>query len=50
MGGRIFTTVNGHKYEVIFGHYVVKFINVKTGMLKATTPLNTPVRELKNYL
>ena len=50
MGGRIYTTVNGHKYEVIFGHYVVKFINVKTGMLKATTPLNTPVRELKNYL
>lgn len=66
MGGRIYTTVNGHKYEVIFGHYVVKFINVQTGIgvtakqgrlsrpqgdyLKATTPLNTPVRELKNYL
>ena len=50
MGGRIFTTVNGHKYEVIFGSYVVKFIEVKTGKLKATTPLNTPVRELKNYL
>jgi len=50
MGGRIYTTVNGHKYEVIFGHYVVKFINVSTGRLKATTPLNTPVRELRNYL
>lgn len=50
MGGRIYTTVNGHKYEVIFGHYVVKFINVKTGKLKATTPVKTPVRELKNYL
>lgn len=46
----IYTTVNGHKYEVIFGSYVVKFIDVKTGRLKATTPLNTPVRELKNYL
>lgn len=50
MGGRIYTTVNGHKYEVIFGHYVVKFIEVKTGRLKATTPVNTPVRELQNYL
>ena len=50
MGGRIFTWVNGHKYEVIFGHYVVKFIDVRTGHLRATTPLNTPVRELKNYL
>ncbi len=50
MGGRIYTCVNGHKYEVIFGHYVVKFINVRTGRLKATTPVNTPVRELKNYL
>lgn len=50
MGGRIYTTVNGHKYEVIFGTYVVKFIEVKTGKLKATTPLNTSVRELKNYL
>lgn len=50
MGGRIYTTVNGHKYEVIFGSYVVKFINVQTGRLKATTPLNTPVRELRNYL
>ena len=43
-------TVNGHKYQVIFGAYVVKFIVVSKGMLKATTPLNTPVRELKNYL
>jgi hypothetical protein len=50
MGGRIYTTVNGHKYEVIFGSYVIKFINVETGKLKAATPLNTPVRELKNYL
>lgn len=50
MGGRIFTTVNGHKYEVIFGAYVVKFIEVRTGKLKATTPLNTPVRGLRNYL
>lgn len=50
MGGRIYTTVNGHRYEVIFGSYVVKFICIKTGRLKATTPLNTPVRELKNYL
>ena len=50
MGGRIYTTVNGHKYEVIFGAYVVKCISVKTGRLKATTPLNTPVRELQNYL
>lgn len=50
MSRRIYTTVNGHKYEVIFGAYVVKFINVKTGKLKATTPINTPVRELKNYL
>lgn len=50
MGGRIFTCVNGHRYEVIFGSYVVKFISVQTGKLKATTPLNTPVRELKNYL
>jgi len=50
MGGRIYTTVNGHKYEVIFGSYVVKFIKVQTGRLKATTPLNTPVKELKNYL
>ena len=50
MGGRIYTTVDRHRYEVIFGSYVVKFISVKTGKLKATTPLNTPVRELKNYL
>jgi len=50
MGGRIYATINGHKYEVIFGSYVIKFINVQTGKLKATTPLNTPVRELKNYL
>lgn len=50
MGGRIFTCVNGHKYEMIFGAYVVKFIDVRTGKLKATTPINTPVRELKNYL
>lgn len=50
MGGRIYTTVNGHKYEVIFGSYVVKFINVQTGKLKATTPINTPAKELKNYL
>ena len=68
MGGRIYTTVNGHKYQVIFGHYVVKFIRVQTGTgigvtakqgrlsrpqgdyLKATTPVNTPVRELRNYL
>ena len=50
MGGRIYTTVNGHKYEVIFGSYVIKFIEVRTGKLKATTPVNTPLRELKNYL
>lgn len=50
MGGRIYTTVNGHKYEVIFGSYVIKFINAETGKLKATTPVNTPVGELKNYL
>lgn len=50
MGGKIFMVINGHKYQVIFGAYVVKFINVETGMLKATTPLNTPVRELRNYL
>lgn len=50
MGGRIYTTVNGHKYEVIFSPYAVKFINVQTGKLKATSPVNTPVRELKNYL
>ena len=66
MGGRIYTRVNGHRYEVIFGHCVVKFIEVRTGTgvtakqgrlsrpqgdyLKATAPLNTPVRELKNYL
>ena len=50
MGGRIYTTVNGHKYEVIFGSYVIKFIEVRTGKLKATTPVNTPVRELKNDL
>lgn len=31
MGGRIFTCVNGHKYEVIFGAYVVKFIRIQTG-------------------
>lgn len=50
MGGRIFTWVNGHKYEVIFGHYVVKFIDVRTGKLKATTPVNAHPSELKNYL
>jgi hypothetical protein len=50
MGGKIYTTVNGRKYEVVFGQYVVKFINVHTGKLKATTPLNTPVREIRNYL
>ena len=50
MGGRIYMTVNGHKYQVIFGACIVKFINVETGMLRATTPLNTPVRELSNYL
>ena len=50
MGGRIYTCVNGHRYEVIFGSYVVKFIEVRTGKLKAATPLKTPVRELKNYL
>ena len=50
MGGRIFTCVNGHKYEVIFGHYVVKFIDARTGKLKATTPVNTHPKELKNYL
>lgn len=50
MGGRIFTYVNGHKYEVIFGCYVVKFIDVRTGKLKATTPVNTHPKELKNYL
>ena len=32
MGGRIYTTVNGHKYEVIFGSYVVKFIRIQTGI------------------
>lgn len=50
MGGKIFTCVNGRKYEVIFGHYVVKFIDVRTGKLKATTPVNAHPRELKNYL
>lgn len=50
MGGRIYMTVNGHRYEVIFGAYVVKFINTSTGKLKATTPIDTPVRELRNYL
>lgn len=50
MGGRIYTCVNGHKYEVIFGHYVVKFIEVKTGKLRTTMPVNTPVRKLRNYL
>ena len=66
MGGRIYTCVNGHRYEVIFGSYAVKFIRIQTGIgvtakqgrlsrpqgdyLKAATPLNTPMRELKNYL
>lgn len=50
MGGRIYACVNGHRYEVVFGAYVIKFIDAETGKLKATTPVNTPVRELKNYL
>ena len=50
MGGKIYTCVNGHRYEVIFGAYVIKFINAETGKLKATVPVNTRVRELKNYL
>ena len=50
MGGRIYTTINGNKYEVIFGTCVVKFISLKTNKPRAVVPVKTPVTELKNYL